>query len=235
MEYYLGYCDNIGEQELEEADIVMFAGKFILNEKDEISKQKGRQEVNTKLQKMLQDARKDTHEYRLFLRAQLGEYDHMQDGFQCDVVNNTSCIDMTPLNDAGYDQQSRSIVERGLLFGKVSKIKIFFINTADFKILKYPEDKKDALLKSRTGTDGRINREVFAVIDMEMLPKDADKRAYNEIKRNIYIPGLENNYFMLARVKNIEVYGDLDMKDKLGYEGLADNVSNSKPSQTLPQ
>jgi len=223
MEYYLSYCVKIGAKELEETDIVLFAGKYSFNEKDEIKKNKGLQEVSAKLQKMLQGMKGSTHEYRVFLRAELGEYDNAEEGFNCDIVNAYSCIDLTPLekslNSPGEEAGARSLVERGLLFGKVSRIKIFFLNSADYKFIKYPAEKKAALLKSRTGEGGAVNREIYTVIDIEILPPDKYRKAYDSIEKNVYVPGMENNYFMLARIKSIEAYGDLDLKDKLGDLG----------------
>jgi len=220
MEYYSGYCDKIGAKELEETDILMFAGKYVLNEKDELKKQAGLKAIDAKLQIILQSIQKGTHEYRLFLSAQLGDY--AQDGFQFDVINKDSCLDLTPLYDSGNGEEARSIIERGLLFGKVNRIKLFFVNAEEFKFLSYPADKKDSFLKSRTDPEGKVNKEVYAVILIEILPRDENKRLYEDIKMNIFIPGMENNYFMIARVKNIAVYGDLDMKSKIGSMGNFD-------------
>jgi len=219
MEYYSGYSAAIGAKELEETDIVMFAGQYALNEKDELKKQKGLQEVNAKLQKILQGMQGDTHEYRMFLRAELGDYDHDQDGFGCEVINNYSCIDLTPLSDAGSEGEARSVIERGLLFGKVSKIKVFFINTQDFMLFKYPAEKKDAFLKSRTDPAGKVDKEVFTVVDMEILPKAQYKRVYDNIQQNVFVPGMENNYIMIARIKSIGVYDNMDMKNEIGRMG----------------
>jgi hypothetical protein len=220
MEYYLGYCDKIDEQELEETDIVLFEGKYILNAKDELERQQGLKEVNVQLQKILQDMQKNTHEYRVFLRAQLGDYGNAQGGFKCDIVNNYSCLDLSPLNDAGNEGSARSIMERGMLFGKVSKIKIFFVNTEEFKILKYPADKKDTFLKSRTDAGGKVNMDVYAVVNIEILPKDEYKRMYDNIEKNIYMPGVENNYYMLARIKSIELFADMGLRNKIGNVGV---------------
>ena len=225
MEYYSGYCDKIGAKELEETDILMFSGKYALNEKNEFNKQKGLEEVNLKLQKILKGIQRDTHEYKVLLQAQLGEYDTAEEGFKCEVVNNDSCIDLSPLeqstNSSGDEGNSRSIIERGLLFGKVSRIKIFFVNTEEFKMLKYPAGKKDTFLKSRTDAEGKVKKEVYAVINVEIVSKDKYKRAYDNIEKNIYVPGMENNYFMLARIKSIELYEDMELKIKLGNLGTA--------------
>jgi hypothetical protein len=235
MEYYLSYCEKIGAKELEETDIVMFAGKYILKEKDMQKKQNGMEVVNAKLQKILQGIQKEKHEYRVAFKANLGDYDVMHDGFKCDFVNNYSCLDLAPGNEMGDEGgETRSVIERGLLFGKVSKIKVFFINTEDFKLLKYPADKKDALLKASTDAVGKINKDVYIFIDMAILPKDTNRSNYDKVAKDIYVPGMENNYFMIALVKDIEVYGDMDLKNKLGNVVATDAPNPSTaPTRTL--
>lgn len=231
MEYYSGYCDKIGPKELEEADIVMFSGKYVLNEKDGAGKQRGMGEVNEKLQKILERIQAGKHEYKILLKAELGEYNSIEEGFNCDIVRDGSCIDLSPLGqqagNSGDEADQRSIIERGLLFGKVSKVKIFFVDTKEYKVLKYPANKKDALLRSRTDSGGNVNKEVYAVLNVEIVPKDKYKRVYDNIEKNIYVPGMENNYFMLARIESIDVYGDMEQKLKLG------NIGNVVTGQTL--
>jgi hypothetical protein len=235
MEYYLGYCDKMTAKELEETDIVMFAGKFILKQKDIVEKQKGMQEVNSKLQKILDGMKKGAHEYKIFLKAELGDYDVMHDGFKCDFLNRFSCIDLLPGNESadGGDEAS-SVIERGLLFGKVSRIKLFFINTDEFKILKYPADKIKSFMKPRTDAVGKINKDIYIVINAAILSKDMDRGNYDKVAKDIYVPGMENNYFMIGLIKAIEVYSDLDLKNKLGEVGALDAPSQPPtPPKTL--
>jgi hypothetical protein len=178
---------------------------------------------------------KGAHEYKILLKVELGDYDIMHDGFKCDFLNRYNCIDLVPGSEAGRDGgQSRSVIERGLLFGKVSRIKLFFINTDDFKILKYPAEKRKSFLKPGIDAPGKTNSEVYIVINAAILPKDTNRSNYDKVAKDIYVPGMENNYFMIGLIKAIEVYSNPELSNKLGEVGSLDAPAQpSTPPKTL--
>jgi hypothetical protein len=223
MEYYAGYCDAIGPKEREEAYMVMYPGKYELHEKDEKKKQEDIADVDAKLKKVIPVVQKGTHEYTMVLRGEIGAYDTAKAGFSCIVARPHSFLDLAPRErgtaDASGENAGQSIVSRGVLFGKVSRIKLVFINADDFGVLPYPSEKAAVLLKSRTDARGNINKEIYASLTMEILPRDKCRPVWDGIMQNVYTPGIESNYFMIARIKRIEIFDDMVLQHKLGNIG----------------
>lgn len=223
MEYYAVYCDTVGLKELEETYMVMYPEKYELDEKDESKKQHDLDDIRSKLNKVIPAIRNGTHEYSILLRGKIGSYDTASKGITCVVVSPQGFVDLSP-PERDPNGQEQSIVSLGVLFGKVSKIKLLFINADEYGVMPYPEDKAAAFLKSRTDSHGAINKDIYAVLNIEIIPREKCRSAWDGIVRNIYTPGMEKNYFMIARIQHMDIYDDLEMQHKLGTIGNTNPV-----------
>ncbi len=220
MEYYAGYCDAIGPKEWEETYMVMYPEKYVLNEKDARKRQTDIDEVRTTLKQVVSATRKGTHAYTVLLRGELGAYDSTAGGLFCRVIAPQGFVGLSPSEkntvDASGSSAGQSTVALGVLFGKISTIKLLFINADEFCLLPFAADKAAALLAGRTDAIGNINKEIYAVLTIEILPRAACRRAWDGVMRNIYTPGTEKNYFIIGRIKRVDIYADPQMSQPLG-------------------
>lgn len=219
-EYYSQYCDKIGARELEETYILMYSGRYSRHEKDEQSKQQDFKEVGLKLRKVIEETRKGTHEYSITLISQIGEYNELKGSFECNVIAKGSCIDLLPsakdVFDSSGEDRIESVIARGVLFGKVSKIKLFFNNSEEFKNLKMPLASANKFIKSRTNDKGQVNRAVYAVLTFNILPKNKCEREWLGLAKYVYVPGMGSNYYEVAQIRSIEIFDGMDLKIRLG-------------------
>lgn len=223
MEYYALYSDGIGASELNEAFIVMYPEKYILHGRDNTKHEEDLNEVDEKLQKILPETEKGAHEYSVLLKTAFGNYDPDKEAFTCNIVNGHSCLVLPALegdiNNASMQDNGQSIILRGIMFGKVNRINIFFVNTEKFGSFDYPPGKAEEFLKNRADSQGKTDKEVYAAINLVLLPKHNNYIQWKDVKRKIYPENLESNYLMLARIKSIEIYEDPELKHKMGSVG----------------
>ena len=219
-EYYSGYLSKIGDKELEEAYILLYPNDYEANEKDESKKTEDLKKVKGTLQKTITQAKEGTHEYSLMLEGRLGDYDKENRGFKCVFISSHNFMDIGPLsgeaNLSDAKDNTNSVIAKALLFNKINKIKLFFSNTEEYNFLKYPAEKAERFNKS--DKDSSDPREVFIVIDVVILPgaEGKSRNKLNSIMKDIVIQSEESNYFMLARIKKIEVYENFSMQNKMG-------------------
>ena len=228
MEYYALYCEKIDYRELEETYILIYSGRYQQHEKDEQLKQKDLKTVALNLHTILAETKKGDHEYKTTLVAELGEYNELKNSFECKVIEKGSCLDLLPSAKDSFETSGEdrveSVIARGVLFGKVSKIKLVFFNAEEFKGLQCPADRARLFLKSRTDEKGHSNKVVYAVLTIEILAKDKCERAWQVVSKYGYVPGLGNNYYMLCQVKKIEIFEDSSLKTRLGEVGKTKGI-----------
>jgi hypothetical protein len=222
MEYYAVYRSTIDAKAVEEAYIVYAPDAFAAHEKDEAKQNEDRLSIRDKLQKAVARINEGTHTYTIFLHAELGDYDAVKEEFKCALGNRYSCIDIDPLKK-GVDAESedgkdQTVIMRGLLFNKVNKIKMFFTNSDEFTALKCPARKAKEFLKNRTGPSGDIHRDVYVLMNIEILPgsRPESKRQLDDITKNIAPQSIESSYFMMAKIQSIEVYNDTNFQESMG-------------------
>jgi hypothetical protein len=209
MEYYAGYCDNIGPKEFEEAYLLMYPGKYASNARDDREKKKDLRDVSAKLDKIISMVQKGAHKYDVLTRAAIGAYNEEERGYTCDIIQPGSCLDLSPVekgHGSTLSENDQAIIGKGVLFGKIRKIKLFFLNAPDYGIMYSP--KKDINIK-----------EAYAIVHIEILPKKQCQAEWEKINRYIYVPGVENNYYMIAQIDGVELYGEPDLKNKIGSVG----------------
>ena len=231
-EYYSGYVSTLGDKELEEAYILLYPNDYEANEKDEAKKEEDLKKVKSTLQKTIRQAKEGTHEYALMLESRVGDYDKANRGFKCIFISSHNFMDIGPLNEeanlSGARDSAHSVIARALLFNKINKIKLFFSNTEEFNFLSFPSGKAEHLEKS--WKDSSDPREVFIVIDVVIVPGNEGKFRHklDSIMGDMPIQSEESNYFMLARIKKIEVYENFSMQKKMGDVGYLKNAFEEK-------
>jgi hypothetical protein len=222
MEYYAVYCDTVTEAEVEESYLALSPEKYAATKHDEANRKKDLVVVRSKLQSIVPAVRKGMHEYVVYFRSDLGEYDPLREGFHCQIVSPQSCLNVGPVKTdvqlMSEEGRYQSEIMYGLLFDKVHTLKIFFSNAEEFDFLPCSKEQESRIIRDRTDYNGAVNTEAFVVMAVELLPKSAAvcRQHLDYIEKHVDARGLESSYFLLAKIKHIEVYNDPQLQQKLG-------------------
>ena len=220
LEYYSAYGASINDKEIEESYILLYPRDYEANEENEAKRKQDLEKVKAVLNKSVSETNSGTHEYSLMFESQLGAYDKESGGFACVLVSSHNFMDFGPINNgtklSGDKAQEESVIAKALLFNKVNRIKLFFSNTDQFNFLKYPADKAAQLLKNQKNAGEPQG--VFTVLNIVIMPGTdaATRQKLNDTLKGMFVQGEESSYFMLAKIKSIEVYDNFTMQKKLG-------------------